>query len=164
MHASLPGRKFCNSNMNRWMFIVSTTLKILITIYDLRNTQKWFLIKTVSINAQPSSFADPWGTEDNVKTCQYELCALSSWNKVILFWVPSYCGIQGNNKVGALPGKGSSSPFLSPEPPISILPHVSTHMVKEWLTENYSEYWAAVQVWGSQRYPLEDLPINSPQT
>jgi hypothetical protein len=71
------------------------------------------------------------------------LCALSSWNKVTLLWVPGHCGILGNEEAHALDTQGSSSPFLSPEPAISTSPCVGKHKVKDWLKERHSKHCAA---------------------
>jgi hypothetical protein len=50
------------------------------------------------------------------------VCALSSWNKAMLVWVPGPC----NKAVDALAREGSSSPFLGPKPAIIISPCVGT--------------------------------------
>jgi hypothetical protein len=50
------------------------------------------------------------------------LCDLSSWNTTNILSVPSYCAIQGGKDLDALATEGSSSPFLGPEPAISISP------------------------------------------
>jgi hypothetical protein len=52
--------------------------------------------------------------------CRQVLCTLPCWNKVTLLWVPGHCEIQGNEDADALAREGSSSPFLSLEPAISV--------------------------------------------
>jgi hypothetical protein len=68
--------------------------------------------------------------------CQQALCAMSSWNKVTLLWVPNHSGIQGNTDVDAMAREGLSSQFLSSEPAISISPCIGRIKVKEWIQQS----------------------------
>jgi hypothetical protein len=71
---------------------------------------------------------------------------LRSFSSLLLlssFYIPGYCRTQDSEEEDALAREGSSSPFLGPEPAISISSCVSRLKVKEWLKERHPEHWAA---------------------
>jgi hypothetical protein len=59
----------------------------------------------------------------------------------MLLWVSVHSGIQDNVDADALARKGSSNPFLGPQPVIPVSPCVGMLKIREWLVRNQTEYW-----------------------
>jgi hypothetical protein len=63
----------------------------------------------------------------------WECHALSSWNKIMLLWVPSHYEIQGDEDADVFAREGLCHSFLGPEPAISVPLCVGRLKVKDWL-------------------------------
>lgn len=66
-------------------------------------------------------------------------------NRVMLFWVPGHCGIEGNEMADELARQGSSNSFVGPEPFLGI----SKSAVKQEIT-NWGQSQIA-SIWGEMR-------------
>jgi hypothetical protein len=97
--------------------------------------------------AQSGSSSGPRGLKNNVELvweCRQAICVLSDRNSVTPLGVRSDSGIQGSKDGDSFTMKGPGILLLHPEPGIPISPCNGRLIIKEWLTENCSEYWTGI--------------------
>ena len=79
-----------------------------------------------------------------VGDCCKKLNELGRNNEVVLTWVPGHTGIDGNEKADKLAKKGAENKLIGPEPYTGISLRTVKYGKKEWLNQNFYEYWLTV--------------------
>ena len=76
-----------------------------------------------------------------VLDCKVSLNELGKSNSVTIIWVPSHCGIPGNEKADRLANRGASMNFTGPEPMFGVSSTTRKSIVKEWLRNEHLTRW-----------------------
>ncbi|KAJ8981752.1 hypothetical protein NQ317_004932 [Molorchus minor] len=88
------------------------------------NTTRAYVNRRINIfsdsQAALKALTNPKVTSRLVWECQKELENLADHNRVTLLWEPGHSKIQGNEKADELARKGSSTPFIGPEPALGV--------------------------------------------
>jgi hypothetical protein len=92
--------------------------------------------------------------------CRQSLCALSSWNKVTLLWVPVTVGFRVMRMWMPWIGRDRAVLPLVPNQQFQSH-HFGRLKVEEWLQERHSEHWAAAPgMRQSKFFVREGLRVN----
>ena len=73
--------------------------------------------------------------------CKKALDELCGTNRVTLIWVPSHCGIVGNENADALARNGSSTVFFGPEPAIGLSSSAVKASIRRWTSVQFLDVW-----------------------
>jgi len=73
--------------------------------------------------------------------CHTTLSKLATLNSVHLGWVPGHVGIGGNECADELAKRGSSMPFLGPEPSCGISKTTASHTINQWSRDLHHQQW-----------------------
>ena len=77
--------------------------------------------------------------------CSTTLRELSRQNKVLLFWVPGHCGIEGNEHADNLARQGSARQFIGPEPFLGTSTCAIKGELKKWEMQELATLWQQSQ-------------------
>lgn len=66
-------------------------------------------------------------------------------NRIMLFWVPGHCGIEGNEMADELARQGSSNSFVGPEPFLGISKSATRQGILDWGREQIASIWSKMR-------------------
>lgn len=80
-----------------------------------------------------------------VYECKTNLNRLAAQNEVIVMWVPSHSGVDGNEKADELARLGAEETFNGPEPRFGISKSACKRVVKNWLHKSHEARWKSYE-------------------
>ena len=72
-------------------------------------------------------------TSRTILHCKKLLNILGDGNKVSLIWIPGHVGLEGNERADSLAKIGAGSPFVGPEPTLSVPKNLARDRLCEWV-------------------------------
>ena len=107
-------------------------------------TNKQILIITDS-QAALRALSNPRVTSKLVWECLIELKTLGDRNSVRLIWVPGHTGIPGNEKADELARKGSTAPYIGPEPALGVPKSTIRSEIRDWVKRKHHAHWTEMR-------------------